>query len=133
MPTNSSTRLASSTDWLTALKPSHMRRGSVAVSQSVLDARLQIARNRAHQAFPEVASDDVAAERQRELRLLIPPLAHVGPEMQTAVGVGQLALMDQESRIGVSGSDAIFDLIEGNDDVTRGRLVQSQRQKRRHP
>src|SRR5439155_15189168 len=86
---------------------------------------------RAHQLRAEVAPNNIAAERQRQLGLSVPPLTHVGPEMQTAVAKGQLALVDQEPGIGFSRGDVVFDLIERHHDVARRGLIESEGEKRR--
>src|SRR6266516_3975009 len=71
-----------------------------AVPQSVLDARFQVARDVAHERGSQVAPHHVAAEGERQaVCLLVPPLAHVDPEVQTAVAVRELSFVDQEARI----------------------------------
>src|SRR2546430_16720530 len=57
-----------------------------AVGETVLNARLQVACDVAHQGRPEVTAHHVPAERQRQPRLRAPPLAQVDPELQPAVG-----------------------------------------------
>src|SRR2546427_11624933 len=100
-----------------------------AVRQTVFDARLQVARYGAHQLVAEVAPDHVAAQRQWESRLLVPPLAHVRPEVQPAVRERELTLVNEESCVGLSGGDELFDLIECDDDMARRGLIESEREK----
>src|SRR2546422_727833 len=100
------------------------------MGQPVLDARFEVSRDGAHELLPEVAAYDIAAEGQREICLLVPPLAEVRPEVQPAIAVGQLAFVDQKTGVGFSGRDEVLDLIERHDDMPDGWLIQSQREKR---
>src|SRR5437763_7823779 len=95
-----------------ATLPLRVRQGLRPVGEPVLNARLQVSCDVAHQVRPEVAPHHVAAERQRQPCLRAPPLAEVDPEMQTAVGVGELALVNQQSRVRPAGRHVVFDLIE---------------------
>ncbi len=108
-----------------------MSQGLGSVRQAVFDARLQVARNGAHQLTAQVASDHVAAQRQREPCLLIPPLTHVRPEVQPAVRKSELPLVDQEARVGFAGGDELLDLIECDNDMARSGLVEPECEKRR--
>ena len=101
------------------------------VGETVLNARLQVACDVAHQGRPEVTAHHVPAERQRQPRLRAPPLAQVDPEPQPAVGVGKLALVDQQSRVCAAGRHVVFDLIERHDHMPGGGLKQLEREKRR--
>ena len=65
-------------------------------------------------AGSEVAPHRVAAERKRKAGLLQPPGAEIGPEMESGVGVGELALVDQQSDLDLAPLDRVLDLIEGN-------------------
>src|SRR5205814_2052885 len=80
------------------------------VGKAVLNARLQVPCDVAHEGLPEVTAHHVAAERQRQPCLGVPPLTEVDPEVQAAVGVGQLALVDQQSRVRPAGHHVLFDL-----------------------
>src|SRR5207247_2814078 len=96
------------------------------MGQPVLDARFEVSRDGAHELLPEVAAYDIAAEGQREICLLVPPLAEVRPELQPAVAVGQLPFVDQKTRVGFSGRDEVLDLIVRQDDQPDGWLIQYQ-------
>src|SRR5438445_12925863 len=98
------------------------------MGQPVLDARFEVSRDGAHELLPEVAAYDIAAEGQREICLLVPPLAEVRPEVQPAIAVGQLPFVDQKTGVGFSGRDEVLDLIERHDDMSDGLLIQSQRE-----
>ena len=47
---------------------------------------------------PEVAADDVAAQRQRQAGLLLPPHAEVDDQVQPLVLEGELPLVDDQAR-----------------------------------
>src|SRR5213079_906454 len=71
-----------------------VREGLGAVREAVLNAGLEVAGDVPHQRVSQVATHDVAAERQRQARLVVPPFAEIDPEVQPAVRVRQLALVD---------------------------------------
>src|SRR3977135_4532931 len=73
-----------------------VREGLGAMSEAVLNAGLEIAGDALHQRFAQVAAHDVAAQRQRKARFVVPPLAEVDPEVQPVVGVGQLPFVDED-------------------------------------
>src|ERR1700675_3694904 len=56
--------------------------------------------------------NNIAAEREWQARFLEPPRAHVGDEMQSIVLVGELALVNQQSRIDIAPDHGLIDLIE---------------------
>src|SRR5206468_8219561 len=74
--------------------------------------RAQVARDLAHDPGAQVAPDDIAAERERETGLLEPPCAEVLPELEALLGVGQLALVNQEPDLGFAREDGGADPIE---------------------
>ena len=63
-------------------------------------------------ARPEVAPHRVAAERQGQAGVLQPPGAEVGPEVEAGVGVGELALVDQQPDVDLAPVDRVLDLVE---------------------
>ena len=80
---------------------------------------------------PEIAADDVAAERQRQAAgPLGPPLAEIDDLLQPFVLVGQLPLVDQQARVRLAVEDRLLNLVERDDDVFEVRLVDAQRQVR---
>ena len=81
--------------------------------QRVDDARAQIAGNLRDDLRPEVAPHGVAAERQRKAGVLLPPGAQIGPEVEALVGVGELALVDQQPDLDLAPVDRVLDLVEG--------------------
>src|SRR5207249_2644251 len=99
--------------------------------EAVLNAGFEIPGDVPHQRLSQVATHHVATERQRQSRLVVPPFAQVDPQMQAAVGVGELPLVDEEPRLRATRRYVLLDLIERHDDMARGRLVQLERQKRR--
>src|SRR5882762_5631670 len=118
--------------WVQAAAVSRrVREGLGAVGEAVLNAGLEIPGDVPHQRVSQVAAHDVATERQRQARLVVPPFAEVDPEVQPAVGVGELPLVDEEPRVRAAHRHVLLDLIERYDDVARRRLVQLERQKRR--
>ena len=63
-------------------------------------------------AGAEVPPDGVAAERQGKAGVLHPPGAEIGPEVKPGVGVGELALVDQQPDIDLAPVDRVLDLVE---------------------
>src|SRR6266568_826825 len=76
-----------------------VREGLGPMREAVLNAGLEVAGDVPHQRVSQVATHDVAAERQRQARLVIPPFAEIDPEVQPAVRVRQLPLVDEEPRV----------------------------------
>jgi hypothetical protein len=73
--------------------------GVLPVRQRVGDAVVQQLRDLADHLGPEIAADDVAAERQRQAAgPLVHHFAQVHDLPQAVVGVGELPLVDQQSR-----------------------------------
>src|SRR6059058_1697585 len=106
-----------------------VREGLRAVPQSVLDARFQVARDVAHQRGTEVTPHHIAAEGERQaVGLLVPPLAHIDPQVETAVAVRELSFVDQEAGVRPPRRYVILDLIERDDDVPCGGLIELERQ-----
>src|SRR5216117_1859592 len=101
-----------------------VRQGLGAMGEAVLDAGFEIPGDVPHQRLSQVATHHVAAERQRQSRLVVPPFAQVDPQMQVAVGVGELPLVDEEPRVRATRRHVLLDLIERHDDMARRRLVQ---------
>src|SRR5213078_4623507 len=108
-----------------------VREGLGAVREAVLNAGLEVAGDVPHQRVSQVATHDVAAERQRQARLVVPPFAEIDPEVQPAVCVRQLALVDEEPRVRPTRRHVLLDLIERHDDVARRRLIQLECEVRR--
>src|SRR6266571_3141186 len=59
-----------------------VREGLGPMREAVLNAGLEVAGDGPHQCVSQVATHDVAAERQRQARLVIPPFAEIDPEVQ---------------------------------------------------
>src|SRR2546430_5630843 len=66
-----------------------VREGLGAVREAVLNAGLEVAGDVPHQRVSQVATHDVAAQRQRQAGLVVPPFAEIDPEVQPAVRVRQ--------------------------------------------
>src|SRR5215813_5771124 len=115
----------------------HVARELHRVVQSVLpvvhrklNAAAEPTRNFTLKLRAEVALDRVAAHRQRQSGLLLPPRAEVNNLAQTALVIGQLTLVDQQPGVVIASDDLVNDLIEGNDAVIEFRRVQPERQVR---
>ena len=101
----------------------------LAVRQRVRDAVVQQLRDLGDHLRPEVAPDDVAAERQRQpAGALGPPLAEIDDLPQPFVLIRQLALVDQQAGLGAAVEHRLTDLVERHDDVLEVRFVDPQRQ-----
>ena len=62
----------------------------------------------------ERAADGVAAEGQHQAGGFAPPDAEIENLVEAAGGVGELALVDDEAGVEVSGQNRGNDLVEGN-------------------
>src|SRR4249920_2509267 len=62
--------------------------------------------------LPEVATSDVDPERKRKTGLEEPPLAEVDDALEPAANVRQLALVNEEARLGAAVLDLLHDLVE---------------------
>ena len=58
----------------------------------------------------------------------MPPRSQILPEVEPAVGEGELPLMDQEPRVGAAGDHVVLDLVERHHQVAGVGLEQPQRQ-----
>src|ERR1019366_756442 len=85
----------------------------LAVIEGMLNAVAQRIGGDPHGLFAESAANGVAAERQRQIRLLAPPRAKIERFDQTIVAVGQLAFMDDQSSVELTGDNRRNDLVEG--------------------
>ena len=79
-------------------------------------------------AAPEIPADRVAAQRKGQAGVLQPPGAEVGPEVKPGVGVGELALVDQQADIHVAPVDRVLDLVERDHDLDHVGLVELERE-----
>ena len=80
---------------------------------------------------PEVAANDVAAERQRQaVGALGPPLAEVDELPQALLLVGELAFVNQQPRLDLAVAHGLEDLVKRHHDVLHVGLVEPQREKR---
>ena len=77
----------------------------------------------------EVAAHDVAAERQRQAGVALPALAEVEHLRQTHLLVGDLALVDEQTEIGLSLQHGVRDLVEGHLDQRRVADVEPQQER----
>src|SRR3989449_449892 len=103
--------------------------GLGAVGEAVLNAGLEIACDVAHQRVSQVAAHDVAAKWQRQAGLVVPPFAEIDPEVQPTIGIGELTLVNEDSRLRATRRHVLLDLIERHDDVTHTGLGQLEGQK----
>src|SRR6478736_6786617 len=72
-----------------AIEPLRVRQRRLPVLEPVDDARLEVARHLADHRGAKIATDDIAAEGEGEAGVAEPPLAEVGPEMETVIGEGE--------------------------------------------
>src|SRR5262245_37704816 len=97
--------------------------GVLPVVHRKLDAATQPMRDFTLKLRAEVALDGVAAHRQRQSRLFLPPRAEVDDLVQSLVAVGQLALVDQQAGVVIALYDFVNYLIEWDDAVIEFRRV----------
>jgi hypothetical protein len=80
-----------------------------------------------HQRRAKIASDDVAAERQRQTaRPLRPPLTEIHNLAEPVIRIRQLPLVNQQTRFDSSLDDRRLNLVERHDHVVERRLVDAQ-------
>ena len=87
----------------------------VAVIEGVLDAVAECVGGGEEGLGPEGTTDGITAEWQGQAGLLVPPLAEVEEFDEAIVGVGELALVDDEAGVELSGDDGGDDLVEGDE------------------
>ena len=80
----------------------------------------------------EIAADDVAAQRQRQARLLLPPHAQIDDQVQPLVLKRELAFVDDQPGVEFAGRDRGDDLVERHDFV-REIVAEQQLQGRETP
>ena len=76
----------------------------------------------------EILAHDVAAERQRQAGLVLPPFAEVHDLREAVARVRELALVNDQSGVGIAALHRIENLVEGHHDVLEVRHVEAQRQ-----
>ena len=82
------------------------------MAERVLDALAQRFGHGLHQRMAEAALDGVAAEWERQAGLLAPPAAEVNDLVQAALGVSQLAFVNDEARVELAGDHLRDDFVE---------------------
>src|SRR2546423_8012457 len=87
-----------------------------------------MARNSANQWLADVAPNDVSAERQWETGLVEPPFAQIGHQLESAIAIGELALVDQEPDVYGSVGDGVLYTIKGSENRLELRLEETQRE-----
>ena len=68
----------------------------------------------------QILSNAVAAKRQGQAGLLVPPDAEVQHEMQTEILICQLALVNDQPGVGFAVFDELGDLVEMDGDRLEG-------------
>ena len=77
------------------------------------DARAQIPRHRVDEIVAQIATNDVAAERERQSsRFFEPPGTFVEPKLKAAILVRQLTFVNQQACVDLAAFHGLFDLIE---------------------
>ena len=86
-----------------------------AVREAVFDAGADEAGDRTAVLGAEIAADGVSAEGQRQAGVLLPPDAEVDDQVQAELGIGELALVDEEAGVDAAGGDLVGNLVEHHD------------------
>jgi len=101
------------------------------VFEAVRDRGAQQARHAQYQLLAQVTADHVAAEWKRQSAgFRRPPLAQVDDAVQSGIAVGQLAFVNDETRIRVARSDVLDDPVERHDFMLDIRTEQLQGEER---
>ena len=98
--------------------------------QPVLDALLEQRGHFLHRGRAEILADRVAPQRQRQARLVVPPLSQIDDQRQPLIGIGQLAFVNDQPGVHLLLLDQIEDLIEGLD-LVREVIAQQQPQRQK--
>src|SRR5690349_9979334 len=97
----------------TALETARVLHGVIECSSPVLKpvryAGAQVARYISHDGQAKILPYNIAAEWKGQPSLLVPPLTHVGDQVQTAISVGELPLMDEKPQFYISIHHGVFD------------------------
>jgi len=101
--------------------------------QAVLDRARERAGDAGDPLGPQVPAHDVAAERQREARLLLPPPAEVHDLLQALVRERELPLVDQEPRGDLAVAHGFLDAVERHRAHRDARRPELERERRRRP
>lgn len=97
--------------------------------ESIANALLNQSRDSVNLLHSQISPDHIASQWQRQFRRLHPPLSQVQNLVQTINSIGQLSLMNDQSRINFSALNRGNDLIKRNDLVLKVRLKQFEGQK----
>src|ERR1044072_8325035 len=115
--------------WVHVARELHGVRERVApVVERELNRLAQVVRDAPDGLWPEVAPDDVAAHRERQALLLLPPLAEVYDLLEPEPLVEELPLVDEQAGVGLALPDGAGDLVGGGDHVLQLRAEDAQRE-----
>src|SRR5262245_24000516 len=98
--------------------------------ERILNAFLDVLRNALNGLLTEIALNDVAAQRQRQSGLLLPPFTKVDNLVKAHLAVRQLSFMDQQAGFVLAAVDIVENLIERHDVVFDLGFEEPQRQER---
>src|ERR1019366_180920 len=98
--------------------------------EAVLDALTEVLRNAVDNLAPEIALDNIAAERQRQSGSFQPPFSKIKHLMHALFTILQLAFVDEESGFVLSLLNFLEDLVEGHDFVLHVGFIEPEGEKR---
>ena len=106
----------------------------VAMFEPVVDAFLEQPVHVAHRRRAQVFANGVGPQRQRQAGLVVPPVAQVDDQLQTAIAIGELPFMNDQAGVDrlaliLARLDRIENLVERHDHVAevRPRHIRSAR------
>ena len=93
---------------------------------------MEQARDLANRLRPEITSDYISAERQRQpARALGPPFAHIDNLLQPFILIRELPLVNQQAGADLPSAYGVLNTAERHHDVVDVRAIDPQREKRR--
>src|SRR5437588_11519487 len=102
----------------------------LAMGQAVIDAFADDREQVVLHWKRDVFAQNVSAQRQWQARLALPPFAEVDDLCESRALVSELALVNDQARIGFTAFHGLEDLIERHDDVLEVTEIELKREKR---
>src|SRR5215471_10931500 len=96
--------------------------------EAVLDALANVFPDPFHRFLAEIAADNVSAKRKRKSSAVLPPFTEIENFVKTEFPIRELAFVNEKSRLVLAFLNFVENLIERDDLVFHGRLVEAKRE-----
>ena len=102
----------------------------VSMCQTVIDAFANNFAQIAAHCWRNIFAHYIATKGQRQASFALPPLSEINHLLKTGLHVGELSLVNDQTRVSTTAFDCVKNLIERHDNVIKLPEEKLQRQKR---